>query len=65
MLEQIYSPVRWTETAELFASSGIETIIECGPGKVLCGLNKKVSRSFNVASLEDAAGFEKALGMVE
>ena len=65
MLEQIYSPVRWTETAELFASSGIETIIGCGPGKVLCGLNKKVSRSFNVASLEDTAGFDKALGMVE
>lgn len=64
MVEQIYSPVLWTQTVERMIDEGVTTIIECGPGKVLCGLNKKVSRSLAVASLEDVAGLEKAVEMV-
>jgi len=65
MVEQIYSAVLWTQSVEVMVEQGIETTIECGPGKVLCGLNKKVSRALNVASLEDVAGLEKGLGLVE
>ncbi|MEH6627682.1 MAG: ACP S-malonyltransferase [Motiliproteus sp.] len=61
LLAQLYSPVRWTDTINAMAEQGIETIIECGPGKVLSGLNKRIQRSLNVAAINDAAGFEKAL----
>jgi len=39
---QLYSPVRWTETITRIAAQGITRFIECGPGKVLCGLNKRI-----------------------
>ena len=65
MVEQVYSAVKWTQSVEFMVANGIETTIECGTGKVLCGLNKKVLRTLNIASLEDVAGLEKALGMVE
>lgn len=58
---QLYSPVLWTTTVQRMAEQGVETIIECGPGKVLSGLNKRIQRSLNVASISDAGGFEKAL----
>ncbi|RMA81086.1 ACP S-malonyltransferase [Umboniibacter marinipuniceus] len=64
MVEQVYSAVKWTQSVEFMINAGIEATIECGTGKVLCGLNKKVSRGLQVASLEDAAGLEKALGLV-
>jgi [acyl-carrier-protein] S-malonyltransferase len=64
MIEQVYSAVKWTQSAEFMINAGIEVMIECGTGKVLCGLNKKVSRSLQVSSLEDEAGLEKALGLV-
>jgi malonyl CoA-acyl carrier protein transacylase len=41
-MQQITSPVRWTETMAELASGGPVTLIECGPGAVLAGLAKRV-----------------------
>jgi len=41
LAEQLYKPVRWTDTLALFVDEGIEACIECGPGKVLSGLAKR------------------------
>lgn len=42
LVRQLYSPVRWVETIEFMVNNGIRTILECGPGKVLTGLNKRI-----------------------
>ncbi|MBN3561265.1 ACP S-malonyltransferase [Aliamphritea spongicola] len=61
LLAQLYSPVLWTNSVQNMVAEGIETIVECGPGKVLSGLNKKVHRPLNVAAINEPAGLEKAL----
>ncbi|WP_432695107.1 ACP S-malonyltransferase [Marinobacterium sp. YM272] len=63
LLTQLYSPVLWTASVQNMVTCGVATTIECGPGKVLSGLNKKIERSLNVAAINDAAGLEKALGL--
>ena len=62
LLAQLYSPVLWTKSVQAMVEQGVEQTAECGPGKVLSGLNKKVHKPLAVASISDAAGLEKALG---
>ncbi|WP_432473666.1 ACP S-malonyltransferase [Amphritea sp. HPY] len=62
LLAQLYSPVLWTDSVQSMVDQGIESTVECGPGKVLCGLNKKVHRPLVVAAINEPAGLEKALG---
>lgn len=47
LVGQIASPVRWTKTIQQLADSGIESLIEVGPGKVLTGLNKRINKGVN------------------
>jgi len=61
LLAQLYSPVLWTDSVQNMIDHGIESTVECGPGKVLSGLNKKVQRTLTVAAINDPAGLEKAL----
>jgi len=61
LLAQLYSPVLWTNSVQAMVEQGVEGTIECGPGKVLSGLNKKIHKPLVVAALNDAAGLEKAL----
>lgn len=61
LVRQLYSPVRWVETVQAMAGEGVDTLIECGPGKVLVGLNKRIVKEMNTAALFDPAGFEAAL----
>lgn len=56
--QQLYAPVRWTQTMEVFQEMGIEQVVECGPGKVLSGLFKRFDRSLKVVSLLNAKGIE-------
>ncbi|OGT45295.1 MAG: [acyl-carrier-protein] S-malonyltransferase [Gammaproteobacteria bacterium RIFCSPHIGHO2_12_FULL_41_20] len=42
LVRQLFSPVRWLETIQYLAAAGVHQIIECGPGKVLTGLNKRI-----------------------
>lgn len=57
--EQLYSPVRWVETIQLFKNSGVELVLECGPGKVLNGLVKRIDRSLNTLSVYDTISLEQ------
>jgi [acyl-carrier-protein] S-malonyltransferase len=63
LVRQLASPVRWRDTVRAVAATGITHLIECGPGKVLTGLNKRVEQVSGVtfAALEDPAGLEAAL----
>ncbi|MBU2966668.1 ACP S-malonyltransferase [Amphritea sp. 2_MG-2023] len=61
LLAQLYSPVLWTDSVQNMIEQGVERTVECGPGKVLSGLNKKVQRSLVVGAINDPAGLEKAL----
>ena len=45
LVRQIESPVRWVETIEKMAADGVTQIVECGPGKVLTGLNKRIVKT--------------------
>jgi len=64
LISQLYSPVLWVDSINLMVESGIELAIECGPGKVLSGMNKRIHRKLGVVSLQDPALFDKALGLV-
>lgn len=52
MIEQIYSPVRWVDCVNTMAAAGISLTVECGPGKVLSGLNKRIVADLNTLSIE-------------
>ena len=51
--EQIYSPVQWTDCVQMMVRKGAQKIVECGPGKVLSGLNRRIDKSLQSFSLED------------
>jgi [acyl-carrier-protein] S-malonyltransferase len=65
LVRQLYNPVRWVETIEAMQSADISIIIECGPGKVLAGLNRRIARDMSVIPLYDPAGLEQALETVQ
>jgi [acyl-carrier-protein] S-malonyltransferase len=52
LVEQIYSPVRWTDCMQSIIKFGARCIVECGPGRVLSGLNKRIDKSLQSYSLE-------------
>ena len=58
LTKQLYSPVRWVETIQTMKGQGIETVIECGPGKVLSGLIKRIDKSLHAMSTNDASGVD-------
>lgn len=62
LLEQLYQPVQWTRSVEFLAAQGIEEIVECGPGKVLSGLNRRIAKGLTHTALGDLASFQKRIG---
>ncbi len=64
LLSQVTSPVRWVETVQRMALSGVDTLVEIGPGKVLAGLVRRIDKSLRVYSVEDPAGLQAALAEV-
>ena len=60
LLAQLYSPVRWTDCVAAMADLGAEVLLECGPGKVLGGLQKRIDRDLSTHALGDVGGFEAA-----
>ncbi|PUB81878.1 MAG: [acyl-carrier-protein] S-malonyltransferase [gamma proteobacterium symbiont of Ctena orbiculata] len=58
---QLYSPVRWVETVQMMATSGISSLLETGPGKVLAGLTKRIDRSLVGLPVFDAKSLMQAL----
>lgn len=61
LVAQLYSPVQWVRSVEWMAAQGATRMIECGPGKVLCGLNKRISKGLACESLENETAFLAAL----
>lgn len=62
LVRQVQSPVRWQETVEALIAAGVDTFFECGPGKTLCGLIRKVSKDVKVFQVQDAETLRAALG---
>ena len=58
---QVYSPVLWVKTVQALIAGGATRIIECGPGKVLSGLMRRIDRSITVAQIDNQDGLQKAL----
>lgn len=58
--DQLHRPVRWTQTVQALVAQGSEIFLECGPGKVLSGLNKRIGKLPSIA-LEDPAEMDRAL----
>ncbi|RLA47925.1 MAG: [acyl-carrier-protein] S-malonyltransferase [Gammaproteobacteria bacterium] len=61
MIEQIYSPVQWVDCVKTLVSQGVQVTVECGPGKVLCGLNKRIDKSLQSLSTDTLSSLGEAL----
>ncbi len=61
LLEQVSAPVRWIECVEALKAEGVTRLVELGPGKVLSGLTKRISKDLESFNVEDSASLEKVL----
>jgi [acyl-carrier-protein] S-malonyltransferase len=57
LLEQLYKPVRWVESIQFLAAHGATRLVECGPGKVLAGLNKRCAEGVTTYNLNTPDAF--------
>ena len=65
LIKQLYSPVRWTETVEALAKSGVENLVEAGPGKVLQGLIKRIDKTLTCVPANTQATLAQAIELVK
>ena len=63
--QQLYSPVRWSETIRFLYDQGVRQFIECGPGKVLMGLNKRILTDARIEAVFNTDSLNKALELVK
>lgn len=63
LANQIESPVRWVETVRKIAADGVTKLIECGPGKVLAGLNKRIDKNIQTLPVYDSETLRQALAV--
>lgn len=61
LVRQLYLPVRWTQCVQALVASGATQVAECGPGKVLTGLVKRIDKSLDARALGTPADFDGAL----
>lgn len=61
--EQLHKPVRWADTVRTMFGSGVRTVVECGPGKVLTSLNRRIQKGSELATfpIDSPASLAKAL----
>ena len=62
LVEQLDHPVRWIETVQWLSAQGVTRFVECGPGKVLAGLVKRISKESEAVAVTDSATLTSALG---
>ena len=65
LVRQAASPVRWVETIRHLARQGVTHVLECGPGKVLAGLVRRIDGKLQGLALADAASLEQALAAIK
>jgi len=64
LVEQIHSPVRWTSCVGAMVERGVTRLVECGPGKVLSGLARRIDKSLASFAIEEPADLENALSAI-
>jgi [acyl-carrier-protein] S-malonyltransferase len=65
LIQQLVSPVRWVDTIRAFAAAGMTHVVECGPGKVLIGLNKRIDQTLQHLSLTDNETIKQTVSLIE
>lgn len=65
LVRQAASPVRWVETVQKMAAEGITHVVECGPGKVLAGLTKRINGDLIGEAIVDQASLDKVLELLK
>lgn len=65
LILQLVGPVRWVECVKAMQADGVSALIECGPGKVLCGLNRKIDKSLELANICDEDSLNKAIELIK
>jgi [acyl-carrier-protein] S-malonyltransferase len=67
LVKQLYTPVYWAATVRTMITAGATQIVECGPGKILTGLNRRVdkNRDLKMTALEDPASVDDALATIK
>ena len=61
LISQLYLPVQWVDSVRIMASNGVQKVVECGPGKVLCGLIKRIDRDLVCMGSEESLDFDTAI----
>lgn len=61
LVRQVTGSVNWSDSVQLLISRGVQTFVEVGPGKVLCGLMRQIDRSKKCLNVEDDASLQKAM----
>lgn len=61
LMRQLTSPVRWVDSIKAFAANGVTHVVECGPGKVLAGLSKRIDPNLQQLSLADGEAVKQAI----
>ena len=61
LTQQLHNPVRWVETIQALSNTGVDKIVECGPGKVLAGLTKRIDKTITGLPVFDQRSLEKAV----
>jgi [acyl-carrier-protein] S-malonyltransferase len=61
LVRQLYLPVQWTGCVQALSARGVTRIVECGPGKVLAGLVKRIDKSLDARAIGTSADFTSAL----
>jgi [acyl-carrier-protein] S-malonyltransferase len=61
LVRQVTGSVKWSESVQLLIARGVQTFVEVGPGKVLCGLMRQIDRSKKCLNIEDEASLQKTI----
>lgn len=61
LVRQLYRPVRWTETIQTIAAQNVKHVVECGPGKVLSGLSRRIDKNLENIALTDSGSLLKTV----
>jgi len=64
LYRQAFGPVRWVECVQAIKALGITTLVECGPGKVLAGMTKRIDAELSGVALFDPASLAEVKGIL-